>query len=350
MQAALQLVPLDTPPVILRDMSTVRIVAVDTKRPRLLVRPIKSKDNATRWIQNASIAVHPRLELGRKRLTRFRAWPMARWVPILDPSKAVLVQVGANDHAADHGGLDHTNDDAGPKCVKLQWWSLLIEPTPHAFAALQRRYPTSSSRVSLRQAAVCGRDCSVRSLPFWRVDLHNTSNFGSPKSDGRCAKIAGESDFLSEIASLDRQHLMKHARLFNHMPEACAKCGQRLTGHELPPSCMQHLVEDNLAVESVECLCLSSLLRSQDSVSLLLVDAEGRDAEVLFQYPWDRLPPARVAFEAMHLSNELWDRTVTLLKSHGYENVMGARQTAWQSVWHRVNSTEVLRSEFGRTL
>ena len=341
---------------LLRDGQMVRVLQVDNSRPRSLLVKFRGKENITRWQSNASVAVHPRLETFRKRLKPPRHLHTAQWLALLDPSKSVLVQVGANDHAADHGGLDHLADDPGPMCVRRGWrHAHLIEPMATTFEALQRRYGTRAptvtapstaarSQISLHRAAVCGSACDIAHAPFWSVDLANgTGTFGSLHADGRCAAAAGEATWLSEIASLDRRHLLKHAPLFRHTPHACDKCTAALRRTPpLPPSCMQRLVVDNLVSHEVDCLCLPALLRAEAHVSLLLIDAEGRDAAVLDQYPFEALPPDRVAFEAMHLSSAEWDRSVARLRALGYENVLGARQTAWQSVWHRVDSTEAL--------
>ena len=103
-----------------------------------------------------------------------------------------------------------------------------------------------------------------------------------------------------------------------------------------------HACVSSLAPPGRRSPSLISLLlpRAPRSVSLLLIDAEGTDADVLAQYPFGSLPPARVAFEPMHLSNEQWDSSVARLRSLGYENVAGPWQRAFSSVWHRVNSTE----------
>ena len=52
------------------------------------------------------------------------------------------------------------------------------------------------------------------------------------------------------------------------------------------------------------CACLKRELRQLRSVDLLIVDAEGLDADIIEGYPFDLRPPTRIIFEAMHLTRE----------------------------------------------
>ena len=351
---------MSSPPIgsvlLLRDGSYVQLLFVDAPRARLLVR---HRDNATRWARNGSVAVHPNLVKISHERWKPRNWPAgqwkprhlatSRWMPLLDALHSVIVQIGANDHAAAHGALSHVHDDPGPLAVKLGWSkAILVEPIASTFSVLQQRYRNvTDGRVSLLRAAVCGPSCSMRSRAMWHVDLDNaTGTYGSNVSDGRCAKLAGEAPWLREISSLSKGHILKHSSGFRSSADACEKCSHAL-GRRLPTNCMQRLLAENLVSTEVECLCLPELLLRGPwpgfAVTLLLVDAEGADADVLEQYPFAELPPARVQFEPMHLTNAAWDRSVSLLRRLGYENVAGPWQTAFASTWHHLNSTEVYK-------
>lgn len=63
---------------------------------------------------------------------------------------------------------------------------------------------------------------------------------------------------------------------------------------------------------------------------------------MLEQYPWGIVPTYRVIYEQSHIGEARHIKTMKLLRSHGYENVHGWASTAMLSVWHHVNSTEIL--------
>ena len=68
-------------------------------------------------------------------------------------------------------------------------------------------------------------------------------------------------------------------------------------------------------------------------VSLLVVDAEAHDYEVLAQFPFGRVPVERVVFEATHMRNADFDAAAALLSSHGFVPLRGGFKAA-SNVWH----------------
>jgi hypothetical protein len=183
-----------------------------------------------------------------------------------------MVQVGANDHTIHYGNLD-----PGPYCVKHGWRALLIEPVPTLFANLYNQYKAHAEqhdRTRLLNAAVCNRSCVAENRTFWSVDTSNaTGNWGSNRSDARCAKAAG-AGWVSEIASLNQWHLFAMARNLQYSQSKCDKCGRRL-GKPMPPDCLSRVIPDNMVTHSVMCTCLDAELRDEKSVTLLMIDTEG---------------------------------------------------------------------------
>ena len=74
-------------------------------------------------------------------------------------------------------------------------------------------------------------------------------------------------------------------------------------------------------------------------VTLLMIDAESNDLDVLRVYPFGRSPPCRVIFEASNMPRDEFEQGARLLRRHGYRHVEGGHG-APLSVWHHVNSTE----------
>ena len=254
-----------------------------------------------------------------------------------NPAESFLLQIGANDHTSLRPNGYDGRHDPGPLCVAHGWGALLLEPIKSTFNVLQQHYVSlPSSRVKLKQAAICA-SCEVGWADMFRLDLSNrTGNWGSRHADGRCAVITNESGWISEISSLSRTHLLNHAGLYNWMPRECEQCA-RVLEKPLSPNCMKRLVQDNLVVEKVRCACLSTIARRQRIITLLLIDTEGHDVDVLLKYPFGLVPTARVAFEAMHLTDAAWQTAVKLLHDHGFESIDTQPRGQVLSTWHNVS-------------
>ena len=231
-----------------------------------------------------------------------------------------LVQIGAND-----GGGGSSKDPA-IAAISSGWSALLFEPQPHVFATLAARY-RGHAKVRTVNAAVCvggvpstresdstagGRHhtCQRRTSAFWHIDLTNaTGSWGSNTSDPRCLQgymgATLRRPWVSEIASFSLGNLLRHNKFFNrtNMHNQCSKCA-RILGRPLPSNCMQHFLTANVRRIDVPCACLRRELQQLRRVDLLLVDVEGLDADVIEAYPFAMQPPARIIFEAMHLTRE----------------------------------------------
>lgn len=70
------------------------------------------------------------------------------------------------------------------------------------------------------------------------------------------------------------------------------------------------------------------------------------DYEVLKQFPFDRLRPARVVYESLHLSNADNNAAAAFMMRLGYGNILGGLGKVGLSVWHHLNSTESYNESF----
>ena len=286
-------------------------------------------------------------------LERHRRLPTSAWQRLLEPSAAVLLQVGAFTHSVTAGH----SEDAAVECMKQGWAATLIEPAPSSFASLRRRYAVGP-RLRLVNGAVC-HSCAKTSQPMWWVDLQSTLHHGSNDSDTRCA--VSEAPGIAEFSSLTEAHVTRQAYLFQRSPNRCARCASRIQ-RPLPPTCLSKVIEKNLRRTEVRCVCLHEEARMAaalarhptarasaagtptpllEAVSLLMIDAEGHDFEVLASYPFGSVPTWRVMFEAHHMRNKDFDSASALLRSHGFEKVAGGYK-AFQVIFHNVNSSEAL--------
>ena len=177
-----------------------------------------------------------------------------------------FVQVGAND------GI---RDDALRPCVlKYRLSGLLIEPLPDLFAKLQHNYRDLPG-LSFENCAVGERSGEA---PIYRV------REGAPVPD-----------HAHGMASFHRSHLT----------------GRR---HGIP-NLDDHVVETKIAVRT-----LPEILAKHDRrhVSLMMIDTEGFDAEIVRLAFEAGLRPQIVIYEHLHLPIATQAATLQRLKSEGY--------------------------------
>ena len=282
--------------------------------------------------------------------TSVRCLPTPLWIHRLNPRAASIFQIGANIHEA----TSYDQADPAPLAVARGWAATLLEPMPDIFAKLERRYTPRPPRVELLNAAVCD-SCAQAPLQMYSIDLTNaTGNWGSNDSDTRClvANAGREtcmpycknaSHWTIEIASLNRAHLERHNRLFNYGPGQCRRCAQFLN-RPMPSNCMHRIIYKNIKTTDVRCFCAATELEKRlrhRRLSLLVIDAEGYDDAVLFQFPFATIRPARVLFEPTHMRSRRFYKLAQHLRAWGYE-MLGRTPKSYISTWHHVNSTEVL--------
>jgi len=107
---------------------------------------------------------------------------------------------------------------------------------------------------------------------------------------GRYVDVPG----LRGVASLDRNHVLKHLAPENHS-----------------------IVES----DTVECLTVKDLLKRNDihHIDLLHIDAEGHDWIILQQFDFNFVRPAIVLFERKHLNRNDQEAARSMMHNAGYQ-------------------------------
>jgi hypothetical protein len=239
----------------------------------------------------------------------------------------VLVQIGAHTHE----GHSHSRDP-GKQAVRSGYRAILVEPMPQYAATLRKMYQGWSS-VSVIEAALCDKCDEQRRL--YHVDLSSTRNLGSERSDPRCAP-----DWVAEIPSFDRQHVLKHQAMISYVSERsrnnkCQACAKRIN-RTLTANCSNNVIVDNLISIPVKCACFEQLLQGISAVDVLMIDAEGYDADVLRAFPFERVRARKVFYEPYHLNRLKASLATHVLRRHGYVMV---KQHGWTMVEWKYNKT-----------
>ena len=273
------------------------------------------------------------LKSRRKALPALERHSTGEWVDAQDPASSSVVQIGANSHTP-------TSHDPVPSAIRQGWRALLLEPVPHLFAALKSKYNSSSTstheRVRLLQAAVCDATCATTTFQMWTVDLAlNPWTVGSNLSDPRCARVHGVG-WVEEIASLSRHTTLRLGAALSKGYNKCQACS-RLVGRTLPANCMSRLVSDHIQPISVRCACLKTEVQSftNGGISLLVIDCEGHDFQVLRAFPFHLVRVERVIYESTHLSKQDRLAAAELMHALGFISVMAPLSSTPGSVWHR---------------
>lgn len=175
------------------------------------------------------------------------------WIPkIVTAPQGQVVQIGSND------GM--SNDPLHELLLQRELWrALLVEPVPYLFDRLKTNYP-DSSRFAFANLAI--GEPGPREF-FW-VD-------SSAKSE-----LTDLPYWFDQLGSFDRKHITKH-----------------LDGR----------LEPYIRSTTIQAVSLSQLLDqfAVKQVTLLHIDAEGYDYEILKQLDLRRWQPDLILFEHMHL-------------------------------------------------
>lgn len=189
-----------------------------------------------------------------------------------------LVQVGAYD--------GFTNDPVHDYLVNYGWHGLLIEPQRMAFELLKKTYE-QYPWLTLINAAIGEQDGPQK---FYQVHSGETEN--------------NPLDWSTQIASLDRSHLLKHRK------------SQPAYGisTSIPD------IAEKIEINEVECLTFDTLIDKYAvrRIDLLQIDAEGSDDRLVLSFPYEKLKPSIIRYEHMHLSNEQQERCLYYLMEQGY--------------------------------
>lgn len=191
---------------------------------------------------------------------------LARWAR--GRGEVHFLQVGANDGMA--------NDPIREFVVSRGWHGLVVEPLPHLFARLVRNY-AHCHRVTPVQCAV-GYGLGERAT-IYRI-----------RSDRSAAMPA----WADQIASFDRDHLLKH------FPES--------------------LTASDIEEVTVPVLTLEALVQAHkiERCDLLHLDVEGFEANLLLHADLATLRPQLILYESAHLSAEDAMAVAARLTNLGY--------------------------------
>ncbi|HEX9048791.1 MAG TPA: FkbM family methyltransferase [Verrucomicrobiae bacterium] len=166
-----------------------------------------------------------------------------------------VLKIGANDGVESDPLADFLLGDS-------RYRGVMVEPVPHYAKMLAKNYQ-STGRFRIEQAAIAGQS---RDMTMYHVAENAAEIVGKPVPD-----------WLRGVASLDRNHVLKHMS-----PE------------------MHGAVSETV----VACLTVKDLLaRNQiTAIDLLQIDAEGFDWVVLQQFDFKTIRPQVVIFERKHLA------------------------------------------------
>ena len=143
------------------------------------------------------------------------------------PEKSLVVQIGANTHSDDNfnflsAGRIVTPDHLVRFAISRGWHALLVEPAPHSYAALSKKY-AQEPNVRTQHAAVCPvtagvSGCAAPPQRFLSLDLQNgTGTMGSDDADVRCVlgQFGSKDIWISQLASFSRASIMKPSSAIN---------------------------------------------------------------------------------------------------------------------------------------
>lgn len=198
-----------------------------------------------------------------------------------------FVQIGANDGVS-------RRDDLLPYVETFGIKGVLVEPQADVFQRLEANYSRFPT-VRLVNKAI---HPDLESFTLFKLDTKRMEE----RSQGLPAWA-----LTNGVASFDRQHVLRHAR----------KAGLDAS----------YIVE-----ERVGCVSLQRLFRecSLEGISLLKVDTEGYDAEILGGLDLDWIAPTLIRFEHRHMARGTRAALVGRLADRGYRFLCeGADTTAY---------------------
>lgn len=219
---------------------------------------------------------------------RLRGWrPSRRW-PFLrrDPHAAATVRVEdalhlqacrrSPIHAVIVGAFDGTTNDPGMGTLQaLGARVVLLEPQPAVARALAAGY-ASHALVTVMQVAL---DACVGQRVLYSVD----------------ATEPGVPPWLGQVASFDREHVLKHAA---QVPSLALSIRE-----EQVPTVSWDEVLDRVGPGGIDYLQL---------------DVEGHEAVLMDMFPWTRCRPGVVVYEVHHMATSLRERLAADMRSRGY--------------------------------
>jgi len=181
-----------------------------------------------------------------------------------------VLQIGSNDGVA--------NDPINESLRARGWSAVLVEPIPYLFHRLMVNYE------------------GVPGVRFANVAIAGESGHATIYTVDR---LAGDPDWVTQIASLDRDVILRHA-------DEIKELDTRIVPLEVESLRLEALV-DRFGLKAID---------------LLHIDAEGFDHEIIRQIGFDKpWAPHFILFEIKHMDLGNFRRTKLRLKGAGYRIV-----------------------------
>lgn len=189
-----------------------------------------------------------------------RAYPQARFL-----------EIGANDGAR--------FDPLAPFIADSEWTGVMIEPVPYVFDRLERNL-AANERVAAANVAIAE---SSGSRPFYYLAEEVDDSHGTAIG------------WYDTIGSFDREHLLKHRAVIPN-------------------------IEQRIETIDVPCVTVAEICNTHgiDNPELVLIDAEGYDAEIVASIDFEHVRPRLVIYEHHHLSAEAREACELRLRGFGY--------------------------------
>ncbi|MGH8506702.1 MAG: FkbM family methyltransferase, partial [Stenotrophobium sp.] len=183
-------------------------------------------------------------------------------------SQVFFVQVGSND--AGYG------DPLSYYTLHRGWRGLMIEPLPHIYERLRKRY----DRISGLKFANVAIDVAPGERPFYH--LRRSDEPGLPP-------------WYDMLGSFKKENVLKHQKYLADIP-------------------------DRIVETAVRCQTFDGLCAEQDVArfDVLHIDAEGYDYEILKSVDLAKYRPAAVLFEHAHLNSTDYQASLKQLHDAGY--------------------------------
>ena len=207
-------------------------------------------------------------------------------------SRITFLQIGGND--------GKRGDPVNSFCKRFSWKGVIAEPVPEYFEKLSREYQDSAG-VYCENVAISSKsgEMTIYFVPF--------------------SEVPSEKPWEQGLASLDREHLLQNG-----------------------------VGQDRIREATVPVLSVSNLLDRYKAInlSLVVIDVEGHEAEILNSFPWEDTVPECVVFESKHLSDDEHLKAAEMLKKFGYSNFRMLNDTVCiqrPPQWLNVHLTEMQR-------
>eukprot|EP00938_MAST-03A_sp_MAST-3A-sp1_P004802 g4802.t1 len=186
---------------------------------------------------------------------------------------------------------------------RKNWRGILVEPVPHLFRKLQENYANvPKGQLLFENSAICDRTGPGHTFYSITERVQQAVKSYCEEEGNQCL-LSGTAQIISQIGSLDREHLEEHFK--------------RFLGENVDASGM---IQDGKI--EINCLSYHDLLRKHGRrrADWVLIDAEGHDDEIIqaiLSSPDSDTLPYIIAFEHVHIVEK--NRGVfSMLRNRGY--------------------------------